>query len=52
MWITVYDGTALVFEGDLEDWADCFFTNASRETIQDFCDIEGWDVEFDTAFSH
>jgi hypothetical protein len=35
MWITVDGGET--FEGNQDDWADCFFSNPDLYNIIDFC---------------
>ena len=35
-----------VFEGYAEHWRNTFFDNVSIELIKDFCEREGWKVEF------
>ena len=51
-WTDVPEGTIIVveggdvFEGTPEQWADCFFSNAFRSVIEEFCRAEGWSVEF------
>lgn len=44
MWIIVDKGE--VFEGTLEQFQDCFFSNANQELIQEWADKEGWSVIF------
>lgn len=43
IWIVVDQGA--VFEGHQGHWADCFFSNATRSQIEDFCNSEGWGCE-------
>lgn len=42
--IVVDDGET--FEGTADHWRDCFFSNPTRENIEDFCKLYGWKVEF------
>lgn len=42
MWIVIEDG---IFEGTLEQFRNCFFSNATRKSIVEFCDRQGWAVE-------
>lgn len=51
--ISVYDKTGeLVFEGTLEHWKNCFFDNAEPKLITEFCDRQGWKVEFKDVASN
>jgi hypothetical protein len=34
-----------VFEGNEEQWADCFFSNVTVEGVEEFCKQNGWEVE-------
>jgi hypothetical protein len=48
-WIIVDDGET--FEGNEHHWADCFFSNPSKEDIIDFCNKMGWKVEIHECVS-
>ena len=43
LWITVEDGD--MFEGTLEQFQDCFFSNAEPALIMDWCHEQGWKCE-------
>ena len=45
LWIIVDDG--VLFDGSLEQFKDNFFSNATRETIQDWADDNEYTVEFE-----
>jgi hypothetical protein len=44
LWITIDDGET--FEGTIMDFRNCFFDNASKETIQQWCDDNKMRVVF------
>lgn len=49
--MTKFEGTIIVEGGDVfigtrEQFQDCFFTNISRESVQDWAKSNGWTVEF------
>lgn len=43
MWIIIDDGET--FEGHQGHFANTFFTNATRESIEEFCDGEGFKLQ-------
>jgi hypothetical protein len=47
LWIVIDNGD--VFEGTDKQFADCFFSNATRKTIALWCKENGWAVKFTNA---
>ena len=45
LWITVENGN--IFEGTLQQFKECFFTNAQPTTIQRWCNDNGWSAKFE-----
>lgn len=43
LWIVVDGGDT--FEGNEEQWADCYFSNVTIEGIEEFCKENDWQVE-------
>ena len=48
--IIVIDGGD-TFEGDIEMFKNCFFSNATKETIENWCEKQGSTVEFKNSNS-
>ncbi len=38
--------TGEIFDGTIENFAECYFSNADYFNIVDFCMLEGWQVTF------
>lgn len=42
LYIVVEDGE--IFEGNEEQWAECFFSDVTEEAVREFCEENGWSV--------
>ena len=46
VYITIRRSSRIVFEGNLEDFQNKYFDNADMETVCDWAEEQGYDVEY------